>query len=312
MTRLYFQRILLGGTLILTLGACTHKPSKTMKSELPIAPPSPPTQQVVLLKEARSEAMNLRGELSSLKILMAKQMGELQSLRKQAQSVQHREKDQGHQLQDIRSQLLSSQAERDQLRRHNMELEGQLTSLPDTTQLISDIQSLTGSFQQIMSSMKNLASDMRLIKQEMHISTKNLKPQQTKLSSSHPTSRVSDERTPDSNGRIMILEGDTLWRLSQTYNVSVDQLKDWNDLSSDLIMTGLRLQVVDSQESDEDQQEHVKTSTDLLDTETNENMPDALAQKVPHSTTETQEDTPSEPTHILSIAPPQSDSQELP
>ncbi len=312
MKRLYFQRILLSGTLIMALGACTHKPSKTMKAELPIAAPSPPSQQVVLLQEARSETMNLRGELSSLKILMAKQMGELRTLRKQSQSVQHREKDQGLQLQDIRSQLLSSQAERDQLRKHNMELEGQLVSLPNTTQLVSDIQALTGSFQQIMSSMKDLASDMRLIKQEMHITTKTLKPQQTKMTPSQPASRVPEERTPDSNGRIMIFDGDTLWRLSQTYHVSVDQLKDWNNLSSDLIMTGLRLQVVDSQETDEDQPEHVNTSTDLLEPETHEKLPDSIVQKIPHSSPQTRIDIPTESTHILSITPPQSDSHESP
>ena len=70
------------------------------------------SQQGVLLQEARNESENLRAEIGALKILMAKQAGEIQSLRGQSQSVHHREQDQGLQLQQIRGELLSSQAER--------------------------------------------------------------------------------------------------------------------------------------------------------------------------------------------------------
>ncbi|MCA9465270.1 MAG: LysM peptidoglycan-binding domain-containing protein, partial [Nitrospira sp.] len=49
---------------------------------------------------------------------------------------------------------------------------------------------------------------------------------------------------PNSHGQVVIQEGDTLWKLANRYHVSIDQLKDWNHLSSDLIMTGLRLRVV--------------------------------------------------------------------
>ena len=312
MKRFYFQRWILSGTLILALGACAHKPSKTMRADIPIEAASPPPQQTVLLQEARSESENLRGELSSLKILMAKQMGELQSLRKQSQSIQHREQDQGQELQNIRSQLLSSQAERDQLRKHNMELEGQVASLPDTSQLVSDIQTLTSSFQQIMSSMKNLTSDMRLIKQEMHITTNKLKPQQTKMATGPSASAMADEQTPDAKGRIMIQDGDTLWRLSRTYGVSVDQLREWNHLSSDLILTGLRLKVSEPQETHEGQPEHVKASIESSTPMAKEESPDTLAQKITQPTAGSPIEATSESTHILSIARPQSDSNESP
>jgi len=95
MKRLYFQHMILSGTLVLALGACSHKPTKALIADMPIEATSPPPQQVTLLQEARAESENLRGELSSLKILMAKQMGELQSLRGQSQSIHHREQDQG-------------------------------------------------------------------------------------------------------------------------------------------------------------------------------------------------------------------------
>ena len=147
MKRLYWQHMILSGTIVLTLGACVHKPTKAMQADSQIEAASLPPQQTVLLQEARFEAENMRAEIASLKILMAKQAGELRSLREQSQSVHNREQDQGQQLQNIRSQLLSSQAERDQLRMQNMELEGQVAGIPDTSQLVSDIQAIRTSFQ---------------------------------------------------------------------------------------------------------------------------------------------------------------------
>ncbi len=312
MKRLYLQHLILSGTLALSLGACVHKPTKTMKAVTPLETPSPPPQRAVLLQEARLESDNLRAELASLKILAAKQSGELQSLRKQSQSVHRREQDQGTQLQNIRSQLLSSQTERDQLRKQNMEMEGQVASMPDTSQLVSDIQSLRGSFQQIMNSMKALASDMRLIKQEMRITTKKLKPQQTKLTKTLPTVVLTGKQTPDTEGRIIIRYGDTLWQLSRTYQVSVDRLKEWNHMTSDFIMSGFRLKVVEPLEGIEDQSDHVKTSTELTVPLAREENLDTPVQKIPQPTVETHVGIPSEPTHILSIASPQPDSHESP
>ncbi len=199
MKRLYVQHMILSGTLVLALGACVHKPAKSMKASIPIEAPSPPPQHMVLLQEAHSDAAILRGEVASLKILMAKQMGELQSLREQSQSVHHREQNQGLQLQNIRSQLLSAQAERDQLRKHNMELEGQVASMPDTSQLVSHIQALSGSFQTMMNTMKGLVADIHLIKQEMHISPKHPKPQQTKMTTRLPTATMTNTLPPDAH-----------------------------------------------------------------------------------------------------------------
>ena len=244
MTRFHLAHMILSGIFVLTLGACVHKPTKPLEVDPPMAQVSPLSQQGVLLQEARIENENLRAELGALKILMAKQAGELQSLKGQSQSIHNREQDQGLQLQQIRSELLSSQAERDQLRKHNIELEGQVASMPDTSQLVSDIQALNSSFQQIMTSMKQLTADITLIKREIHISSDKLKPQKTTLTTpeQHPSS--PKDHTPDSKGRIIIQNGDTLWKISRKYDVSVAQLKEWNGITSDLIMTGLRLRVI--------------------------------------------------------------------
>jgi len=308
MKRLYVQYLILSGTLVLSLGACVHKPIKAVTS---LDTPSPPPQRTVLLQEARLESNNLRAELASLKILMAKQSGVLQSLQKQSQSVHLREQDQGLQLQNIRSQLLSAQTQRDQLQKHNMELEGQVASMPDTSQLVSDIQTLHGTFQQMLESLKGLASDITLIKQEMQITTNILKPQQTKLTKTRPTMAFTDKQTPDTKGRIIIQYGDTLWKFSRIYGVSVEQLKEWNHMTSDFMMTGFRLKVVEPMEGREDQPDHVKTSTELpIPTVLNESL-DATIQKTSRPSEETQVGIPTEPTHILSISP-QPDSHESP
>jgi len=313
MKRFYLQLMILSATLVLTLGACSHKPSKAMPVDSQVEAVSPPIQQhMVLLQEARAEVGNMRAELASLKILMAKQAGELRSLRDQSQSVHVREQDQGQELQNIRSQLLSSQAERDQLRKEKMSLEGQVASVPDTAQLVSDIQAIRASFQNIMSSMKGLVSDITLIKQEMHITSNKGKPQQTKLTLAQPAAALTDQQLPDAKGRIVIQEGATLWKLAKTYKVSIAQLREWNHLSSDLIMTGLRLKVAEPGETGEARPSHVEASTHPVTVLTKKEPIEATLQKTPHPAMGTGIDSPSEPTHILSIASPKSDSHESP
>ncbi len=241
--------MILSGTFILTLGGCAHKPTKPVAVDSPKVSVPQPSHQQVLLQEARTENENLRAEIGALKILMAKQAGELQLLRGRTQSIQDREQDQGLELQHIRGELLDLKAERDHLRKHNMELEGQVASMPDTTQLVSDIQTLNQSFQQIMTSMKQLSTDITLIKQTINKSPGKGKPVQTKLSVPKTPTSSGDVRMPDSLGRIVIQNGDSLWKLSQMYHVSVAQLREWNDLDSDVIMTGLKIQVTSPMES---------------------------------------------------------------
>ena len=308
MKRLDWAHIILSGTFALALGACVHKPTKPLEMDSSVAQVSSPPQQGVLLQEARIESEHLRAEIAALKILMAKQAGELQSLRGRSQSIQHREQDQGLQLQQIRSELLSSQAERDQLRQRNVELEGQVANMPDTSQLVSDIQALNSSFQHIMSSMKQLTADITLIKRNMHITSDTLKPQQTKLTTPKPPPSSLERQTPDSQGRIVIQDGDTLWKISRKYDVSIAQLKEWNGINSDLIVTGLRLKVTAPAEPQSSPTTTLveppapPTGQEQVKAPIQENLP------IPNNPMESAP----EPKHILSLGSPHSNSHESP
>jgi LysM repeat protein len=187
-----------------------------------------------------------------------------------------------------------------------MELEGQVASMPDTAQLVSDIQGLTSSFQQIMASMKQLTSDMMLIKREMNISAGKVKPQQTKLTTPEPRPSSRESQTPDSQGRIVIQNGDTLWNISRTYGVSVAQLKEWNGLNSDLIMTGLRMRVTTPVGP---QPIEVNTSVDPSAPSTStEHVNEPVHKSLP--TQDNRVESAPEPTkHILSLGSPNSKSK---
>lgn len=305
MKRNHWAHMILSGTFILALGGCVHKPTKSVEVDSATGYVSQPPQQQVLLQEARTENENLRAEIGALKILMAKQAGELQSMRGQSQSIQHREQDQGLELQQIRGELLASQSERDQLRKHNMELEGQVANIPDTTQLVSDIQALTKSYQHIMTSMKQLTTDMTLIKREINRSSGKGQPLQTKLTVPKPPAASGDRRMPDSQGRIIIQSGDSLWKLSQMYHVTVAQLQEWNELNSNVIMTGFKIQVTSPLEP---QLNSASSSSNPIEPPASpaiqEHMTEPVHENLPIQ--DNKVESAPEPKHILSLGNPHS------
>lgn len=304
MKRLHAFNVFLSGLFVLLLGACVHKPVKSEVEHSRMAQAAPLPSQTVLLQEARTEAEQLRAELASLKILLAKQSGELRTLHEQSQGVQQRDQERGMEIQNIRSELMASQAERDQLRRRNMELEGQISGLANTTQLVEEIQTLRTSFQQVMANMKNLSTDLTLIKKAMHVVSNKPTIQHTALSKGSGSPSDPGGHLPDSKGRVVIQEGDTLWKLANRHHVSVKQLKDWNDLSSNLIITGLRLRVV-SPDTPQEAPPDLGTETDLSPTAPLETEAKATPLKN-HPQEPQPKDKPvgSEPKNLLSISTP--------
>lgn len=296
--------MILTSMFVVALGACTHKSSKSLEGEMFNAHLSSPSQHNVLLQETRVENERLREELAVLKIYTAKQAGELQSLREKSQSIHHREQDSGRQLQQIRSELLASQAERDQLRKRNVELDGQVSGLPETSQLVSDIQSLNSSFQHIMAGMKQLRADMILIKRSMNLSTDTMTPQQTKHTPSRQFPVSPDRQSPDSKGRILIQHGDTLWELARKYHVSIAQLKAWNGLNSDVIMSGLRLKV--SAPADASSTEATPSDDAPAPAQRPKHIKEKEAERQTPSPRDNRVEQSPEPKHILSLGSPNS------
>ena len=117
---------------------------------------------------------------------------------------------------------------------------------------------------------------------------------------------------PDAKGRIILQNGDTLWKLSRIYHVSVSQIREWNSLSSDLIVRGFPLKVSEPKKTVKDHPGPIKMSTKASAPMDQRNIQDAVAQETPDSVTTAPVNIPSEPTHILSVTPPQSDSAESP
>ena len=122
----------------------------------------------------------------------------------------------------------------------------------------------------------------------------------------------SHARTPDVKGRIIIQEGDTLWKLALTYDVSVDQLRDWNNIYTDLIMTGFHIQVAEPKKAEFPFTEQVHVQPNHFDTPSEEPLPHVVRQAPIQPPVDSHAALPSEPTHILSIATPQPDTHESP
>ena len=94
--------------------------------------------------------------------------------------------------------------------------------------------------------------------------------------------------------------------------MSVSQIREWNSLASDLILTGFRLQVAEPKSAVKADSGPVKTPTKSSLPMAKRNHQDAIAEEFPDPVTKAPANIPSEPTHILSVTPPQSEPDESP
>lgn len=77
-----------------------------------------------------------------------------------------------------------------------------------------------------LKSWNNLSGDVIVPNQQLHISADTAENKENKIDNTY-----------------IVKKGDSLWKISQKYGVSVNQLKAWNKLSSDIIYPGQRLSV---------------------------------------------------------------------
>ena len=239
-----FKTHVFGLLIFLTsLGGCTHVPATNMAT-----PPDLKSTDhyQVLIREARAEADLLRSELASIKIAMAKQNAELQSSQGAKIALRQREEELSSEIQQAKLNALNMQTERDQLRRQNSELQARASSVPEMRQLVLDIRSLQTSVQQMVNSMQTLSRDIVKIKQDMLKNQQRLRKTGPKLTSL-PSGQPSGSR--GRKGVVIVSPGDTLWRISRAHRISVKQLKDMNDLTSNDIVVGQKLKVPASSSS---------------------------------------------------------------
>ncbi|MCY8077542.1 LysM peptidoglycan-binding domain-containing protein, partial [Bacillus haynesii] len=62
---------------------------------------------------------------------------------------------------------------------------------------------------------------------------------------------------------IEVQKGDTLWGISQNYGMNLKDLKKWNQLSSDLILPGQKLNISSQEEKSEEKQYTVQPGDTL-------------------------------------------------
>ncbi|QSS99515.1 LysM peptidoglycan-binding domain-containing protein [Pontibacillus sp. ALD_SL1] len=82
------------------------------------------------------------------------------------------------------------------------------------------------------------------IKQLNNLTSNLIFPNQNLTVTRSEDSQVAQKTTAPSNSSVYTIKpGDTLWGIGQQYNVSVNELKHWNNLSSNMIYSGDTLNV---------------------------------------------------------------------
>jgi LysM repeat protein len=198
----------------------------------------------ILVKESRAEADRLRSELATIKIAAAKNNGKLQ-LTPGATSVQtEKEVALTSEVQKLKTDILKLQEERDQLRNQNVQLQARSEALPGMRQLVMDIKALQTSVYQLVTKMEILSSDIIQVKNDMAIQEHVLQTVPHKITKRTKTEprEVGDELVPE-HASIIVEYGDTLWDIARAHGISVNELKEINDLESDAIYEDQQLLV---------------------------------------------------------------------
>ncbi|SDJ04138.1 LysM peptidoglycan-binding domain-containing protein, partial [Natribacillus halophilus] len=105
----------------------------------------------------------------------------------------------------------------------------------------------------------------------------------------------SEEDSEEHSEEHVVEEGDTLWQIGADNNVSVEQLKEWNDLSSDLILIGQRLLIqepgdVGSSEEASEQAEEEETQQQETEQAEQDEQEQQEAEQTEQENQEPQED----------------------
>lgn len=222
------------------LGGCASKPKHDFVEQPQENVFKGLSNHEVLLKESRAEASRLRSELAAMRIAAAKQSADLQYYQGTRGNFREKEKELASENQSIKTQISKLQEERDQLRRQNAEFQARSAAIPEMRQLVMDLKALQTSVHQMTTSMQTLSNDIVKIKLDIVKNEKRLLANTPK----HVAQPVTPPPTPPRQRRRVTVEhGDTLWSISQAHGISVQQLKEMNDLTTDIISVDQQLEV---------------------------------------------------------------------
>lgn len=242
----------------LTGGACAGPSAEPMQRHFD----STQRQMDTVLKQARTESTALRAELAEARIAAAKQEAELEELR--------------HQLAELRQAVEARQveqaqlrAERDKLNEAKGELQTQLVEVPLLRQNLADAKMAEAKAQaqvkQLQSALVTAGVDLKQRKKGGVMAAakasgpakKRTKPVTVATATGDGASNSPDGAQPaaqpsvftataaavDDGGtrRVTVVKDETLWRIARRYNITVDQLREFNGLKGSMILEGQTL-----------------------------------------------------------------------
>lgn len=94
-----------------------------------------------------------------------------------------------------------------------------------------------------LKSWNNLKSDLILVGQKLIVAKTTTTTNNQTTAKTTNTNSTTSKASTSSTKIHKVVSGDSLWKLAQTNKVSVQQIKSWNHLSSDLILVGQYLRV---------------------------------------------------------------------
>ncbi len=228
----------------------------------PVSPPPtsplPSSHTQSLLEETKVEAEELRSALATERITLAKQQAEVRTVQEALSDMRKREVAMVKELGQVKTEIATLEAERNQVHKENAQLRGKTTAMPQLLQLMTEIRS-------VQTSLNSLVSDVHLLKTDIATLHTELRNSRKPIQVTRPHTQSLGNTSMRGGHLLTVQSGDSLWKISRTYGVSVKQLQELNNLKSDQIFPGqqLRLRMKVARQHDPDIPSEVKIPVPL-------------------------------------------------
>lgn len=226
------------GTLVMQ--GCAHDAQPSPPPSLP----TPTQMSSTLALEAQAEAESLRTSLAAERIKSAKQAADVRTAKEEATSLKARELEHTETISTLKTEVATLKAERDKLRTEVAQLRAKTAAAPKVLQLVTQMRTMETSLNGLSSSLETLSEDILALRDEVEQQKVAAKPTPT------PKGNPLAQNRMGGTDLIVVKRGDSLWRLSQTYGTTVNELKHMNGLTHDTIVIGQFLKIPSEDELD--------------------------------------------------------------